>query len=191
MTSREIAEYTDKRHGNVMADIHNMLNQLGKDALGFQHIYLDAMNRERIEYRLPKDLTLTLISGYSVPMRHKIVTRWQELEKMPSVLKACPRMPMAAPSTNTALTTRNYNGLTFTFRADGFFNMTKAAQHFGKTLEHFNRSPTTLEYIDAFKSANYTGLVETKRGNGGGHLGTPQAGRVLCPLAGRALRCVV
>lgn len=32
-------------------------------------------------YQLPKDLTLTLVAGYSVPLRHRIVTRWMELEQ--------------------------------------------------------------------------------------------------------------
>lgn len=65
------------------------------------------------------------------------------------------------------LITRNYNDLTFTFREDGYFNMTKAAKCFGKTLEHFMRSPSTLEYAAAL-SANYAGkeFVVTKRGNG-------------------------
>lgn len=68
----------------------------------------------------------------------------------------------------TAIITKTYNDNTvLTFRNDGWFNMTKAAKAFGKTLENFMRSPSTLEYIEAL-SVNFTGkeLVEIKRGNG-------------------------
>jgi hypothetical protein len=74
----------------------------------------------------------------------------------------------------TQLITRNYNNLTFTFRDDGFFNMTKAAKHFGKDLSHFMRSPDTLLYIDALKSAKNAELVETKRGHTGGTWAHPK-----------------
>lgn len=33
--------------------------------------------------------------------------------------------------------TRNYQGMVFQFREDGYFNMTKAAQAFGKRLQDF------------------------------------------------------
>lgn len=80
MTSREIAELTGKEHKNVLTDIRAMLEQLDLGELEFQRSYLSAQNKALPEFHLPKDLTLTLISGYSVPMRHRIVTRWQELE---------------------------------------------------------------------------------------------------------------
>ncbi|WP_421955643.1 Rha family transcriptional regulator [Polaromonas sp.] len=81
MTSREIAELTGKRHDHVMRDIHYMLNALGeKDVPKFGAIYLDDYGREQPMLALPKDLTLTLVSGYSIPLRHRIVTRWLELE---------------------------------------------------------------------------------------------------------------
>lgn len=44
--------------------------------------------------------------------------------------------------------TREHNGHSFTFREDGWFNMTKAAQHFGKKLSHFWDSPDTKGYVD-------------------------------------------
>lgn len=80
MTSREIAEYTGKEHKNVKVDIVRTLFELELDTLGFQRIYFDSMNREQDEYALPKDLTLTLVSGYSAPMRFAIIKRWMELE---------------------------------------------------------------------------------------------------------------
>lgn len=45
--------------------------------------------------------------------------------------------------------TRDYNGNVFQFRADGYFNMTKAAQAFGKDVFEFLRLPSTVEYLDA------------------------------------------
>lgn len=80
MSSREIAELTGKRHGNVLRDIDDMLGQLGKDRLSFESMFRDNYGREQPQYVLTKDLTITLVSGYSVPMRHRIVTRWMELE---------------------------------------------------------------------------------------------------------------
>lgn len=80
MSSREIAELTGKRHDNVMADIRNMLNELEKDPLSFQGIYRDSMNRKQAEYHLDRELTETLITGYSIPLRHRVIKRLHELE---------------------------------------------------------------------------------------------------------------
>lgn len=80
MTSREIAELTNKEHKNVVRDIRKMLDELELDRLRFERIFFDQYKREQTEYLLPKDLTLTLVSGYSVKLRHKIVTRLLELE---------------------------------------------------------------------------------------------------------------
>lgn len=80
MSSREIAELTGKEHKNVKRDVEKMLNELGEDALKFEHIYLDSMNREQTEYRLDRDLTETLLLGYSAPLRLKVVRRLRELE---------------------------------------------------------------------------------------------------------------
>ena len=80
MSSREIAELTGKEHKNVKRDIENMLKELGKDALSFERIYLDLMNRQQTEYHLDRELTQTLITGYSIPLRHKVIQRLNELE---------------------------------------------------------------------------------------------------------------
>ena len=84
MSSREIAELTGKRHDNVMADIRRMLEELGLTTTDFSGVVsVDTGNgtvREFPCFNLPEDLTLTLVSGYSVKMRHRIVRRWEELE---------------------------------------------------------------------------------------------------------------
>jgi phage regulator Rha-like protein len=81
MSTREIAELTGKEHRNVMRDARNMLEQLGKDVLSFGATYHDAYGRPQPVFNLPKDLTLTLVAGYSISLRAKIITRWMELEK--------------------------------------------------------------------------------------------------------------
>lgn len=94
MSSREIAELTGKAHGHVLRDIDDMLEALGIPEEGFIQNWIDPQNRQ--EYRgmaLPKDLTITLVSGYKVTMRHRIVTRWMELEES-QVAK--PPAPVAA-----------------------------------------------------------------------------------------------
>ena len=81
MTSREIADLTDKRHDNVLRDIEAMFNQLELNNLNYEATYLDKSNRYKKEYTLDKDLTMTLISGYSTVIRFRIIKRWQELEE--------------------------------------------------------------------------------------------------------------
>ncbi|HGO6122536.1 TPA: Rha family transcriptional regulator [Burkholderia cepacia] len=84
MSSREIADLTDKEHRNVLRDVRALLDELKLDALSFEHTYKDASNRQQTEYRLPKRETLILVSGYSVQMRARIIDRWQELEATPA-----------------------------------------------------------------------------------------------------------
>ena len=80
MSSREIAELTGKEHRNVMRDFRDVCEALEIDALSFESVYTGGNGEQRVMFNLPKDLTTTLVSGYSIPMRHKIVTRWMELE---------------------------------------------------------------------------------------------------------------
>ena len=83
MSSREIAELTGKEHRNVMRDIRNMLVELYGEGgmLSFEHTYRNEQNGQLYpEFRLPKDLTITLVSGYNVQMRYAITKRWMELE---------------------------------------------------------------------------------------------------------------
>jgi phage antirepressor YoqD-like protein len=92
MSSREIAELTGKRHPDVKRDIQAMASELGEDVSDFARIYLDSMNREQTEYLLDKELTETLLTGYSAKMRRAVVRRWTELEELvrPKVLATLP-----------------------------------------------------------------------------------------------------
>lgn len=71
--------------------------------------------------------------------------------------------------------------MSFVFREDGYFNMTKAASHFGKRVGDYIDLPGTDEYRYALKKAleaktGKSGIstIETKRGNGGGSWAHPK-----------------
>lgn len=80
MSTRVIAELCEKEHRNVKRDSEVMFQGLQLDALNFEHIYLDSMNRPQTEYLLDKKLSICLVSGYSVQLRMAIIDRWEELE---------------------------------------------------------------------------------------------------------------
>lgn len=80
MSSREIAELTSKQHQHVKRDIEAMLAELKEDVSSFGRIYLDSMNRQQTEYLLDRELTETLLTGYSAVLRRKVIARWRELE---------------------------------------------------------------------------------------------------------------
>ncbi len=82
MSSREVADLTGKQHHHVVRDIKTNLAELNIDASKFGCIYFDSSNRKQTEYLLPPDLVMTLLTGYSVPLRHRVVTRLQELENV-------------------------------------------------------------------------------------------------------------
>lgn len=83
MSSREIADLTGKQHSHVKRDIYNIVQELNYPNLEsspFEH-----NGNTYNEYLLDKELTLILVSGYSVQIRAKIIKRWQELEQAPVV----------------------------------------------------------------------------------------------------------
>ncbi|WP_458763681.1 phage antirepressor KilAC domain-containing protein [Cupriavidus basilensis] len=81
MTSREISELTSKEHRHVLRDIRVMLAELSLPERGYAQNWAHPQNGQSYEeFALPKDLTITLVAGYSAVMRHRIVKRWQELE---------------------------------------------------------------------------------------------------------------
>lgn len=81
MTSLEIAGLCEKRHDHVCRDIRVMLDQLNIQSPQIWGEYRDNMGRAYPCFHLPKDLCLTLVSGYNVVLRKKIIDRWLELEQ--------------------------------------------------------------------------------------------------------------
>lgn len=81
MTSLEIAGLCEKRHDHVCRDIKVMLEQLNIQSPQIWGEYRDNLGRAYPCFHLPKDLCLTLVSGYNVILRKRIIDRWLELEQ--------------------------------------------------------------------------------------------------------------
>ncbi|HDX9110121.1 phage regulatory protein/antirepressor Ant [Klebsiella sp. KE9038] len=81
MSSREIAELTEKQHGHVCRDIETMLKQLGESPEGYIQLWTHPQNGQKYrEYRLDREHTECLITGYSAVLRMKIIRRLREME---------------------------------------------------------------------------------------------------------------
>ena len=85
MSTRIIADLTEKRHDHVKRDVENMLGQLGLDIPKFGGIYFDTQNRQQTEYLLDEELTMTLVTGYNIVLRNRVIKRWKELELQASL----------------------------------------------------------------------------------------------------------
>ncbi len=86
MTSREIAELTGKRHDHVLRDIEKMFSELDLTGPNFgvsEYLdsYQDSTGRTLKQYRLDRDLTMTLVTKYDTARRYAVVRRWRELEE--------------------------------------------------------------------------------------------------------------
>lgn len=96
MSSREIAELCEKRHDHVLRDIERMLLDIGAPNFGaadFEAEYIDGQGKPRKEFRLPKDLTITLVTGYRADLRYRVVKKLEEMESV---------RPTAVPTTAEA-----------------------------------------------------------------------------------------
>ncbi len=85
MSSRDIAELCEKRHAHVLRDIEKMIQDIDQPKFGlvdFEAQYVDAKGEQRKEFRLPKDLTVTLIAGYRTDLRYRVVKRLEELDAL-------------------------------------------------------------------------------------------------------------
>lgn len=81
MSHREIAELTGKESFHVKRDCETMLKELGLDPKGYIQNWIHPQNGQTyIEYMLPRDLVETLITGYSIRLRHAVLNRLRELE---------------------------------------------------------------------------------------------------------------
>lgn len=173
MSSREIAELCEKRHDHVMRDIKKMLDDLGDAAPKFGGSYLGADGTQRPCFELPKDLTLTLVAGYNVVLRKRIIDRWMELEAQsrdfdPSKILESPAamrgllltytekvIALEAKVEDMAEDVAAHERLT---KADGSLNITEAA----KALE--------MRPKDLFQWLSHNGWIY-KRPNGSSWLG--------------------
>lgn len=88
MSSREIAELTGKELGHVNRDIRAMLDSLQDDP-ELEHVREDQDGRGyTTAFHLGRELTYTLLAGYNVVLRRRVIARWQELEA-----QAAPAVP--------------------------------------------------------------------------------------------------
>lgn len=173
MSSREIAELCEKRHDNVLRDIKKMLDEIGEDALKYEGMYADRYRREVPCYNLPKDLTVTLITGYRADLRYKVVKRLEEMESRaqsfdPSQIFESPAamrglllsytekvIALEAEVQEMAEDVAAHERLT---KADGSLNITEAAKNLG------------MRPKDLFQWLSQNGWIY-KRPNGGTWLG--------------------
>lgn len=80
MSSREIAELTGKEHKTVLRDIRNLIEQL-KDGTDLYHGKFQSLTDNRgytSEYLLTKNQTMLLMNECNIPLRQKLINRWQE-----------------------------------------------------------------------------------------------------------------
>ena len=84
MSSVEIADLTGKLHKNVLADIRAMLADLELSSADFSAQYKDSTGRSLPCFQLDREMTDTLLTGYSAKMRLAVVRRWRELEAQAS-----------------------------------------------------------------------------------------------------------
>lgn len=95
MSSKEIADITSKNHSHVIRDIREMLYQIDDPNMDDSNYEVFFDNRGYTsEIQLNKDLTLTLVAGYSSKIRYAVIKRWQELEQQ-AVKPVTPAIPQS------------------------------------------------------------------------------------------------
>ena len=86
MSSAEIAELTGKKHAHVLRDIRTMLETL-KDDPSLDHVREDRDGRGYTScFWLTRELTEVLITGYSAPLRLRVIRRLHDLENQTNAI---------------------------------------------------------------------------------------------------------
>ncbi|MEZ2746330.1 phage antirepressor KilAC domain-containing protein [Halopseudomonas bauzanensis] len=141
MSSREIAHLTDKQHKHVIRDIRTMLAELEEDGPILGHHETKDARGYTAAYHLNRELTETLITGYSIPLRHRVIRRLHELEEqpaaIPSTLPEALRLAADLAEQNTSLRlvmqeqAPKVQALQRIAQARGTLCLTDAAKHLG------------------------------------------------------------
>ncbi len=82
ISSRDIAEATDKQHFHVIRDIKSLIEQkaITESNFGLSE-YQDASGKRNPEYLLDYEATMVLVTGYDAKRRAAVIRRWVALEK--------------------------------------------------------------------------------------------------------------
>lgn len=82
MSTTEVAELTGKQAKHINRDAAVMLEKLGQSGFDVSGAVVERDARGYIKnIQLNRNLAFTLISGYDVVLRHKVSTRWIEMEE--------------------------------------------------------------------------------------------------------------
>ena len=84
MSSQEIADLTGKLHKTVLRDIRHLMDELGKHGDGTNLYHVEEVKDARgytVYMRLPRREVEILLTGYSIPLRAKVIDRLHELER--------------------------------------------------------------------------------------------------------------
>ena len=82
MSSREIAELTEKKHSKVLRDIEGMLIELEEDPEAYIHFWTHPQKGQQTEYLLGRYYTFCLLTGVSATHLTRVIERWQALEQL-------------------------------------------------------------------------------------------------------------
>ena len=172
MGSRSIADMTGKDHSSVVVrDIKNMLKQLNiypaipqdNENKSF-FIKMKTYNGREVieEIFLDQDLSTTLVTGYSVQERYKVIKRWGDLEsgKAQPRIAAQPGQPEIGINPDFAALTRTVAEATAAGVMKSILETTgiQAVVHISATVS----TPSTAALVNHVGHAAQTAQEETK-----------------------------